>query len=81
MSFLTDLAMQAYDEDGEVFPIQYTCLGWEAAAVKFAKDPYILSACPTVNCVQHTGELSALPCFAKSKRTRSALSQLIIAHS
>lgn len=44
MSLLTDLAMAAYDTDGEVFPIQYTCLGWEAAAVKFTNNPYILSA-------------------------------------
>ena len=44
VSLLTDLAMAAYDTDGEVFPIQYTCLGWEAAAVKFTNNPYILSA-------------------------------------
>jgi hypothetical protein len=43
VSLLTDLAINAYDRDGEVFPIQYTCLGWEAAAVKFTSNPYILS--------------------------------------
>ena len=44
MSLLTDLAMQQHDETGEVFPIHYTCLGWEAAAIKFSNDLYILSA-------------------------------------
>jgi hypothetical protein len=51
MSFLTDLAMQTYDEEGEVFPIQYTCLGWEAAAVKFSDNPYILSTSTFVDAV------------------------------
>eukprot|EP00892_Ulva_mutabilis_P007888 jgi/Ulvmu1/5471/UM023_0007.1 len=43
MSLLTDLAMQQHDATGEVFPIHYTCLGWEAAAIKFSNDVYILS--------------------------------------
>lgn len=42
-SLFTDLAMEAYDIHGEVFPIQYTCLGFEAAAVKFSNNPYIVS--------------------------------------
>ena len=54
MSLFTDLAMDAYDNEGEVFPIQYTCLGWEAAAVKFTNNPYILSEpLPPFFCAQH----------------------------
>ena len=44
MAVMTDLAMQDFDERGEVFPIHYTCLGWEAIAVKVTSNPYILSA-------------------------------------
>jgi hypothetical protein len=46
VNLLTNLAIHAYDSNGEVFPIQYTCLGWEAAAVKFTNNPYILSVSP-----------------------------------
>jgi hypothetical protein len=44
MSTLTDMAIHDYDQSGEIFPIHYTCLGWEAIAVKVTGDPFILSA-------------------------------------
>jgi hypothetical protein len=44
MSTLTDMAMHEYDQSGEIFPIHFTCLGWEAIAVKVTNDPFILSA-------------------------------------
>lgn len=46
MALLTGLAMQQHDESGEMFPIHYTCLGWEAASIYFSNDIYILSAPP-----------------------------------
>lgn len=44
MSHIMDWAMADYDSTGEVFPMHFTCLGWEAVAVKVARNPYILSA-------------------------------------
>jgi hypothetical protein len=44
MSMLTDMAMHEHDRSGESFPIHYTCLGWEAIAVKVSNDPFIQSA-------------------------------------
>lgn len=42
-----DLAMEAYDKDGEIFPIHCTCLGWQATAVKFSGgNPEILGTAP-----------------------------------
>lgn len=43
VSHMMDLSMKVYEEKGEVFPIHFTCLGWQLAAVKFSENPDILS--------------------------------------
>jgi hypothetical protein len=47
MSLMMDMAMKEFDSSGEVFPIHFTCLGWEALAVKLTDNPDILS---TLSC-------------------------------
>jgi hypothetical protein len=42
VSHMIDLSMEAYDATGEVFPIQFICLGWQLAAIKFAGSKDIL---------------------------------------
>ena len=66
MALIMDWAMADFDATGEVFPIHFTCLGWEAVAVKVAHNPYILSARP---CSAHL-------CFRHHlQHTRAALAQ------
>jgi hypothetical protein len=46
MALIMDWAMQDFDDRNEVFPMHFTCLGWESVAVKVTANPYILSAHP-----------------------------------
>lgn len=70
MSLFTDLAMQDFDERGEVFPIHYTCLGWEAIAVKVTDNPYILSASPIPCLCSHSHR--ALACAPQATLHRAS---------
>jgi hypothetical protein len=75
MAYLTDLAMQAFDRSGkkEVYPIHFTCLGWEAIAVKVTSDPYILSTGSSALC---------LPCdLIPSESSARAFGMLILLHT
>ena len=44
MAHIMDWAMADFDLTKEVFPIHFTCLGWEAVAVKVTQNPYILGS-------------------------------------
>ena len=44
MAHIMDWAMADFDLTKEVFPIHFTCLGWEAVAVKLTQNPYILGS-------------------------------------
>ena len=64
MAHMVRWAMHDYDTTGEVFPIHFTCLGWEAAAVFVTDNPYILSALPgdQLCCNSNEVTMAAAPC-------------------
>jgi hypothetical protein len=43
MALIMNWAMQDFDAVKEVFPMHFTCLGWESVAVAITHNPYILS--------------------------------------